>query len=758
MISVIIFLLLILSKFYNTSETEINFLTYSLDNDNYLEELTNDFNNYAQEKELDIHVNRILISTYKDSTSLSNYNELVEYILQKNSTKYDVFMMSSFYTYKYQGLTSDLRNYISSDVIDNYMNKHVKNLGYFNDKLIGLPLYIETSLLYSNKEYLDKYNQTIPKTWDQLIETASYILEKEKEKGNEDLLGYLGYFPYSDVSVSSMLEFIYGFRSNVENEDIPQYGSMDSVDSFNKLREIKEKVSSDENFKLDDKMIIPLLNTNNVLFARYWNINTPLYYISPLPGKEEGISSSFMNGYYLMISNGLSEEKKKASGKLIEFLLSKDIQKKFIKNFKYSGYNNIYNENSDDELCSENKCELFKSLQLINNQTKYISNFDKKMVKMLNFIDDFLYNKEDTVEILDGIDKLVNIHDIRYKSIFGTTTIIVMGVLMLIIFLSYILILFDRFSFYLDILDKVLWFILIQGLCLTFSYGYYMMGIIRQWKCNAGVVSFQIGISLFFYPILVKEIINFPECNRFTVFVKKHKYLFIVILLSFDSIFAALIFIISPFEIQTVKVSNGSDFNVCSITNPVYLLSYALYFGYKVIIYLCLGLLAFMEWNMDGIYKETRLFTTVHYVNSILFIIYLITKIIPIKNMNAHLLMKIGMPAVFSLANYIILIWMYMYKEISRYKHNESVKIMKADKTTDNTISGSGKQVRMKSKIMQYHFNRSNSSPAITATTLSSSTKGSKNTKEMKDIKEMEGIKEEQEVIINFNGIPEEDD
>jgi len=46
--------------------------------------------------------------------------------------------------------------------------------------------------LYSNFELLGRYNKSIPKTWDELIETCKYIMEKEKE--NSDLICYNGLF------------------------------------------------------------------------------------------------------------------------------------------------------------------------------------------------------------------------------------------------------------------------------------------------------------------------------------------------------------------------------------------------------------------------------------------------------------------------------------------------------------------------------------------------------------------------------------
>ena len=45
--------------------------------------------------------------------------------------------------------------------------------------------------MYSNTELLNKYNKTVPKTWDELIETCKYIQEKEKDT---ELICYNGYF------------------------------------------------------------------------------------------------------------------------------------------------------------------------------------------------------------------------------------------------------------------------------------------------------------------------------------------------------------------------------------------------------------------------------------------------------------------------------------------------------------------------------------------------------------------------------------
>jgi len=54
------------------------------------------------------------------------------------------------------------------------------------------PKYLSYDVLYSNKMILDKYNKTVPKTWDELIDTCEYIMEKEKN--DTELICYNGFF------------------------------------------------------------------------------------------------------------------------------------------------------------------------------------------------------------------------------------------------------------------------------------------------------------------------------------------------------------------------------------------------------------------------------------------------------------------------------------------------------------------------------------------------------------------------------------
>jgi len=46
-------------------------------------------------------------------------------------------------------------------------------------------------VLFSNKKLLNNYNKPIPKTWDELIETCKYIMDRENDT---ELICYNGLF------------------------------------------------------------------------------------------------------------------------------------------------------------------------------------------------------------------------------------------------------------------------------------------------------------------------------------------------------------------------------------------------------------------------------------------------------------------------------------------------------------------------------------------------------------------------------------
>jgi trehalose/maltose transport system substrate-binding protein len=58
-----------------------------------------------------------------------------------------------------------------------------------NGKLVALPAFTDAPALYYRKDLLEKYKQSVPKTWDEMAATAKIVQDGERAAGNKDMWG-----------------------------------------------------------------------------------------------------------------------------------------------------------------------------------------------------------------------------------------------------------------------------------------------------------------------------------------------------------------------------------------------------------------------------------------------------------------------------------------------------------------------------------------------------------------------------------------
>ncbi|KAG4100437.1 hypothetical protein H8356DRAFT_1036152 [Neocallimastix lanati (nom. inval.)] len=177
-----------------------------------------------------------------------------------------------------------------------------------------------------------------------LISTGKYILDNERKDGNENLIGYNGLFADRKSGIMSALEFIHSFRKT-KDSPYPKYTDQEAVDALYKIK-----------------------------FAN------PIYNKTVLVGNREGVSASCLEGTNIGINKYISDERKKATVKVLKFITSYDIQKSLVINSKVgSGINALYD---DDEVC----------------QAKHLV--------------EFIYEDRDAVEVLNAMIDITRIYDI----------------------------------------------------------------------------------------------------------------------------------------------------------------------------------------------------------------------------------------------------------------------------------------------------------------------------------------------------------
>jgi len=97
--------------------------------------MINEFNEYAIENNLDIHIN---IRVTEKFETFEAYGTMVEQLLKKQNNKYDLFYFDNAQTQKYGKYLLDLRNYLPKENIDIYDQNILKMTCEYDKALVGL--------------------------------------------------------------------------------------------------------------------------------------------------------------------------------------------------------------------------------------------------------------------------------------------------------------------------------------------------------------------------------------------------------------------------------------------------------------------------------------------------------------------------------------------------------------------------------------------------------------------------------------------
>jgi len=214
-INIYYFVLLFLCTKYVNS-TNINALAFKyVDEKQILKPLITEFNKYAKDSKLDITISLDLFKSNNGTKFINNHGSIIESFLQEKDTTYDLIFYDNVYSPKLGPYLLNLKKWINKDLIEIYNSNITSQTCVYEDNLVGLPIYIDYSVLCSNMDLLYKYSKRIPKTWDELLYTAKYILEKEN---NDKLGGYNGLFKMKWDPVHYMNIYIH-----IENQNMTQF-------------------------------------------------------------------------------------------------------------------------------------------------------------------------------------------------------------------------------------------------------------------------------------------------------------------------------------------------------------------------------------------------------------------------------------------------------------------------------------------------------------------------------------------------------
>src|ERR1700674_3439341 len=105
-----------------------------------------------------------------------------------------------------------------------------------NGKLVALPFFADAQFLYYRKDLLEKYKRPVPKTWDELMETAQIVMKSEN---NPQLQGFSTAGAPIEGTVCTYLVPLWGAGSDITRDGKLNLDSREAREPFQLMGRLK---------------------------------------------------------------------------------------------------------------------------------------------------------------------------------------------------------------------------------------------------------------------------------------------------------------------------------------------------------------------------------------------------------------------------------------------------------------------------------------------------------------------------------------
>ena len=426
-----------------------------------------------------------------------------------------------------------------------------------------------------------------------------------------------------------------------------------------------------------------------------------------MPGWKEGISAAMIGGMDVGISKYIDEERKLAAAKVLDFFLSLEEQKRIVMNRKtFSGIQSLYN---DDEVCSVVDCNLYRNLQLSLRYHQEREDYEIYNKNIRKYVYEFVNGNKTAAETLEKMNDLVYIYQITLNGVetyYGIILFIITIVLSIIIIGSFVFVKIERYNPLFEFLSLGFWYTILFGILCHLASSFTEYGETLPYKCHLKVSLYTIGYTFTFVPLLCKLISNFPKRNKMVKWTSRNKDIFFLIFVFFD-IILIIINCKSSYDAEIIHSGNGKKYQECKMNDALSKISVYTNLGFKVMIFIGIGVLSFIEWNSVKIRFDVHLSILTIYINILSVIMMLIFKFIIFENYITYCILNKIFFFIIIISNYIIFIGVrIIYVIINRNKPDPFRNIVNY-KNNNNSMISSQRTVKSNASSTQlYRYKR----------------------------------------------------
>ena len=236
-----------------------------------------------------------------------------------------------------QGWAEPLDGYLGADkakVVGGYLKAYA-DADQVGGKLMALPYFADAQFLYYRRDLLDKYKRPVPKTWDEMMETAKIILDGEK---NPQLQGFSTAGAPIEGTVCTYLVPLWGAGSELTKNGKLNLDTPAAKAAFQLFGRMKQSGVLPKNIaEIPTDRIRIDFQAGNVIFAQNWgyfwnrvenDADTKVKGktgVTTLPHDPGGTSATCIGGWQLAVS-AFSKNKAEAV-KFARYLSSPEVSK-----------------------------------------------------------------------------------------------------------------------------------------------------------------------------------------------------------------------------------------------------------------------------------------------------------------------------------------------------------------------------------------------------------------------------------------------
>jgi trehalose/maltose transport system substrate-binding protein len=242
--------------------------------------------------------------------TLAQYQQFFE----AQSPDLDVFMVDGPFIGLIAEHVIDLSEYLDEEQLSRFYPALV-DAYRVGGRLVGLPWFAGSGMLYFRTDLLEKYGLDVPATWDALAVAAKTIQDGERAAGNPDFWGFVFQGKAYEGLTCDALEWqaSYGGGRILSPDGVIEVNDPATIEIFDKVASWVGDFVPPGVLNYEEEDARSVWQAGNAAFMRNWGYAYPLgqaedsvikdkFSIGSLPGKEAGMSAATLGGWGLSVS------------------------------------------------------------------------------------------------------------------------------------------------------------------------------------------------------------------------------------------------------------------------------------------------------------------------------------------------------------------------------------------------------------------------------------------------------------------------